>query len=310
MDRLQAMALLSETIEQGSMSAAGRKLGMPLPTLSRKLAELEEHLGVRLLSRTTRRLELTEAGTAFLAASRRILEAVSDAERQATGEYLEPRGSLILTAPLSFGRKHILPLAGEFLSQHPDVSVRLALSDEHLDLVGDHVDLAIRIGTLRDSQMIAKRIGDMRWAVVASPEFLASHGSPETPEDLDRFPTVGIDNIGLASLWRFRAPGASADHSVSVRPRLAVNSGEGAIDGAVAGLGLTQTMLYQAATHVEEGRLRIVLPAWEASPLPLSIVYSQQGRLPAKTRSFLDFAAPRLSQMLARFDQVVPVVNF
>lgn len=304
MDRFEAMTLLVETIENGSMSAAGRKLGMPLPTLSRKLAELEEHLGVRLMTRSTRRLELTEAGTAFLAASRRILDDVTEAERVASGEYQRPRGSLLLTAPLSFGRKHILPLAGAFLAEHPEVSVRISLSDQHLDLIADHVDLAVRIGVLADSQLVARPIGSMRWAIVASPDFLASHGEPETPEDLVRFPCVGVDNIQLASWWRFRSPADQRDYLVPVRSRLAINSGEGAVDGAIAGLGLTQTMLYQAAPAIAAGKLRIVLRPWEACPLPLSIVYTGGGKMPLKTRSFLDFAAPRITRLLAEFDKV------
>lgn len=304
MDRFEAMRLLIETVEGGSMSAAGRKLGIPLPTLSRKLADLEEHLGVRLLIRSTRRLELTEAGASYLAASRRILEEVGEAERQAAGEYVTPRGNLLVTAPLSFGRRHVLPVIGDYLAEHPDVSVRLNLSDRHLDLVGDHVDLAVRIGVLPDSQLVARRIGDMRWVVVGSPGLLAAYGEPARPQDLDGLPCVGVDNIQLASWWRFRKPGDRSDHTVAVRPRLAVNSGEGAVDGAVAGLGLTQTMLYQAAPAIAEGRLRIVLADWEASPLPLSIVYTGQGRMPMKTRSLLDFASPRLTEDVVRLDDV------
>jgi DNA-binding transcriptional LysR family regulator len=304
MDRFEAMGLLIETVEQGSMSAAGRKLGVPLPTLSRKLADLEEHLGVRLLIRSTRRLELTEAGVSYLEASRRILEEVGEAERRAGGEYVTPRGTVLVAAPQSFGRRHVLPIVGDYLADHPEVSVRLNLSDQHLDLVGDRVDIAVRIGVLPDSQLMAKRVGDMRWVVVGSPAFLTAHGEPERPQDLERWPCVGVDNIQLASWWRFRKPGDRNDHVVAVRPRLAVNSGEGAVDGAVAGLGLTQTMLYQAAPALEAGRLRIVLREWEAAPLPLSIVYTGQGRMPMKTRSLLDFASPRLAADLDRLDDL------
>ncbi|WP_380782692.1 LysR family transcriptional regulator [Sphingomonas sp. R86520] len=306
MDRFEAMGLLIETVEAGSMSAAGRKLGVPLPTLSRKLADLEEHLGVRLLIRSTRRLELTEEGATYLAASRRILEEVGEAERQAGGEYVTPRGTLLVTAPVSFGRRHVLPIIGDYLAEHPEVSVRLNLSDQHLDLVGDHVDLAVRIGVLPDSQLVARRIGDMRWVIVGSPALLDVHGVPTQPQDLQRWPCVGVDNIQLASWWRFRKPGDRSDHTVAVRPRFAVNSGEGAVDGAVAGLGLTQTMLYQAAPAIADGRLRIVLADWEAAPLPLSIVYTGQGRMPMKTRSLLDFASPRLAADLVRLDRMVP----
>jgi DNA-binding transcriptional LysR family regulator len=299
MDRLEAMALLIETVECGSMSAAGRKLNMPVPTLSRKLSDLENHLGTRLLTRSTRRLELTDAGAGYLAASRRILEQVSEAERDASGEYVAPRGELVITAPLAFGRKHVLPVVNAFLAQHPDITVRLGLADQRLDLVGEHVDLAVRIGTLQDSSLMATRVGDIRWIVVASPAFLAAHGTPRVPEDLDRWPCVGVDFINLDTSWCFRAPGASADYRIGIRSRLAVTTGEGAVDAAVAGVGITQVLRYQTAPHLENGALQEILQEHERAPMPLSIVYTGGGRMPLKTRSFLDFAAPCLKARLS-----------
>ncbi len=304
MDRLEAMSLLIETSECGSMSAAGRKLGMPVATLSRKLADLESHLGVRLLTRSTRRLELTEAGSRYLAASRRILEQVGEAEREAAGEYQRPRGELILTAPLSFGRLHILPIVSAFLAIYPDITVRLGLSDHQIDLVGEHVDLAFRIGELDDSQLVARRIGGIRWVVVGSPAYLAAHGVPERPEDVLDMPCVGVDYMRLAERWRFRGDDGKVDRTQAVRPRLSVTTAHGAVDAAAAGVGLTQTVLYEAAPKIAAGHLRIVLGEFEARPLPLSIVYSERGRLPLKTRSFLDFAAPRLAADLAALDDI------
>lgn len=304
MDRLEAMSLLIETSECGSMSAAGRKLGMPVATLSRKLADLESHLGVRLLTRSTRRLELTEAGSRYLAASRRILEQVGEAEREAAGEYQQPRGELILTAPLSFGRLHILPIVSAFLAIYPDITIRLGLSDHQIDLIGEHVDLAFRIGELDDSQLVARRIGDIRWVVVGSPAYLAAHGVPERPEDVFHMPCVGVDYMRLAERWRFRGDDGKVDRTQAVRPRLSVTTAHGAIDAAAAGVGLTQTVLYEAAPTIAAGHLRIVLGEFEAPPLPLSIVYSERGRLPLKTRSFLDFAAPRLAADLAALDDI------
>lgn len=304
MDRLEAMSLLIETSECGSMSAAGRKLGMPVATLSRKLADLESHLGVRLLTRSTRRLELTEAGSRYLAASRRILEQVGEAEREAAGEYQQPRGELILTAPLSFGRLHILPIVSAFLAIYPDITIRLGLSDHQIDLIGEHVDLAFRIGELDDSQLVARRIGDIRWVVVGSPAYLAAHGVPERPEDVFHMPCVGVDYMRLAERWRFRGDDGKVDRTQAVRPRLSVTTAHGAIDAAAAGVGLTQTVLYEAAPTIAAGHLRTVLGEFEAPPLPLSIVYSERGRLPLKTRSFLDFAAPRLAADLAALDDI------
>jgi DNA-binding transcriptional LysR family regulator len=302
MDRLEAMSLLIETSECGSMSAAGRKLGMPVATLSRKLAELEAYLGVRLLTRSTRRLELTEAGSVYLAASRRILDLVGDAEREAVGEYILPRGELVLTAPLSFGRLHVLPIVTAFLASNPEITIRLGLSDHQIDLVGEHVDLAFRIGELDDSQLVARRVGDIRWVVVGSPDYLAAQGVPRRPEDVLPMPCVGVDYMQLAAWWRFRDDAGKGDRIQAVRPRLSVTTAHGAVDAAAAGVGLTQTVLYEAAPAIAAGQLRIVLSAFEARPLPLSIVYSERGRMPLKTRSFLDFAVPRLVADLAALD--------
>jgi len=304
MDRLEAMSLLIETSECGSMSAAGRKLGMPVATLSRKLAELEAHLGVRLLTRSTRRLELTEAGSVYLAASRRILDLVGDAEREAVGEYVLPRGELVLTAPLSFGRLHVLPIVTAFLASNPEITIRLGLSDHQIDLVGEHVDLAFRIGELDDSQLVARRVGDVRWVVVGSPDYLTAQGVPQRPEDVFHMPCVGVDYMQLAAWWRFRDDAGKGDRIQAVRPRLSVTTAHGAIDAAAAGVGLTQTVLYEAAPAIAAGQLRIVLSAFEARPLPLSIVHSERGRMPLKTRSFLDFAVPRLVADLAALDDL------
>jgi DNA-binding transcriptional LysR family regulator len=286
------------------MSAAGRKLGMPVATLSRKLAELEAHLGVRLLTRSTRRLELTEAGSVYLAASRRILDLVGDAEREAVGEYVLPRGELVLTAPLSFGRLHVLPIVTAFLASNPEITIRLGLSDHQIDLVGEHVDLAFRIGELDDSQLVARRVGDIRWVVVGSPDYLAARGVPQKPEDVFHMPCVGVDYMQLAAWWRFRDDAGKGDRIQAVRPRLSVTTAHGAIDAAAAGVGLTQTVLYEAAPAIAAGQLRIVLSAFEARPLPLSIVHSERGRMPLKTRSFLDFAVPRLVADLAALDDL------
>jgi DNA-binding transcriptional LysR family regulator len=302
MDRLEAMSLLVATVESGSMSAAGRKLAVPVATLSRKLSELEAQLGVRLLTRSTRRLELTEAGAAYLVAARRILEDVAEAEREATGEYLQPRGELVLTAPLSFGRLHVLPIVNAFLTVHPEISIRLGLSDQQIDLFGEHIDLAFRIGNLADSQLVGRRVGDIRWVVVASPEFLARHGAPRMPPDVAGLPCVGVDYMHLASSWRFSDPHTGSERLQAVRPRLAVSTAHAAIDAAVAGMGLTQTVLYEAAPAIAAGQLKIVLQEHEAQPLPLSIVYPSRGRIPLKTRSFLDFAAPKLGEEMQRLD--------
>ncbi len=205
MDRLSAMALLVKVTELGSMSAAARALNMPLTTVSRHIGELESALGVRLLARTTRKLTLTDAGVDYVAAARRILEEVENAERQATGEYQEPKGELVISAPTMFGRQHVLPVISEFIARYPQIRIRLLLSDRNADLVSDHVDLAVRIGDLADSSMVATRLGTMRIVACAHPALLAKYGEPQRPRDLAALPIIRIESPMPYRGWRFRA---------------------------------------------------------------------------------------------------------
>ena len=215
MDRFEAMALLREVVDRGSLSAAGRSLRIPVPTLSRKISDLEARLGARLLLRTTRRLTLTDAGATYLAAARRILDEVDEAEREAAGEFTDPKGDLVVTAPLQFGRLHVLPVVVEFLAQFPAINVRLALADRNVHLVDDHVDVALRIGHLEDSTMVATRVGSMRFVVCASPDLLDRHGVPLQPHDLQKLPLVTTD--GPLPGRKLAVPGGGIDGS---RPAL------------------------------------------------------------------------------------------
>lgn len=299
MDRLEAMAMLVEAIEGGSLSAASRKLRVPLPTLSRKISELEAHIGTRLLTRSTRRLTLTDAGAAYVAASKHILDQVGDAERAAAGEYSAPKGDLVLTAPIVFGRRHVLPVVTNFLARYPEINVRLVLSDRNVHLIEDHVDMAVRIGALPDSSMAATRVGTVRQVVCGSPAFLAAHGTPKTPHDVSEQACVTHDFIAPASSWAFRMPKAKSETVVPIRPRLSVTTAEAAIEAAIAGIGLTRLISYQVAPAVVRNELRIVLAPFEPEPLAVSLLHAGQGVLPLKMRCFLDFAAPRLRAALA-----------
>ena len=217
MDRLDAMSILAAVVEAGSFTAASRRLGVPLPTVSRKVAELEAHLRARLLIRTTRKLTLTDAGEAYLAASRNILEQVAEAERAVSGEYLTPRGDLAIAAPIVFGRLHVLPAVTAFLAAFPDIDVQLVLSDRNADLIGDQIDLAVRIGSLHDSSMVAVRVGSVRQVVCASPDFLATHGVPKTPGDLAALPCVTFGATAATS-WSFaveRPRGAACSGAIA-----------------------------------------------------------------------------------------------
>ena len=298
MDRLEAMVTLVAAVEAGSLSAASRKLGMPLATVSRKVSDLEAHLRTRLVNRTSRRLTLTDAGRSYVAACRRILEDVGEAERAASGEYSAPRGELIITAPIVFGRLHVLPVALEFLAAYPDIDIRLVLADHVVNLQEDHVDLAVRIGALPDSSLMATRVGAIGRVVCASPAYFAERGLPKTPGDLSQHDCVTFGGLTSSDTWIF-ASGKSAV-SVPVHSRLVVNTAEAAIDAAVAGIGITRVLSYQAANAIRAGTLALALREFEPTPTPVSLVYAGEGLLPVKLRAFVDFTAPRLKARLAQ----------
>ncbi|WP_051356531.1 LysR family transcriptional regulator [Azorhizobium doebereinerae] len=306
MDRLEAMSMLLEVVERGSLSAASRALRVPVPTLSRKITELEHLLGTRLLVRTTRKLTLTDAGLGYVAAARRILDEVEEAEREAAGEFTAPKGELVLSAPVMFGRLHVLPVVADFLALFADISVRLLLADGNVHLVDDHVDMAVRIGTLPDSAMVATRVGAMRTVVCASPALLARHGVPRTPEDLLGLPCVALDLPLPLSRWRFQPAGSTAAIDLALAPRLSVSTTEAAAQAAVRGVGFTRLLHYQVAEAVDAGTLRIALEAFEPEPAPIHLLHAARNQVPLKMRRFLDFAAPRLRQALGRFEPGQP----
>ncbi len=298
MDRLDSMAVLLAAVEAGSLSGAGRKLRMPLPTISRKLSELEDHLGARLVIRTSRQLSLTDAGRSYVDACQRILLQIDEAERAVAGEYVAPRGGLVIAAPVVFGRLHVLPVVAEFLKAYPEIEVRLIQSDRNAHLLEDHIDIALRIGNLPDSSNLAIRLGEVRRVVCASPAYLAQRSIPEIPDALTEHDCIAFDILTSSDGWSFREGGR--DRRVAIRPRLVVNSAESAIDAAIAGLGLTRVLSYQIASARRGGQLQPVLAEFQPPAWPVSLVYAAQGQLPLKLRAFLDFAAPRLKAALLK----------
>jgi DNA-binding transcriptional LysR family regulator len=295
------MSTLIAAVEAGSLSAASRKLGMPLATVSRKVSELEAYLGTRLVNRTSRRLTLTDAGRSYVAACQRILEDIGEAERAAAGEYVAPRGSLIITAPIVFGRLHVLPVAIEFLKTYPDIGVRVALADRVVNLHEEDIDLAVRIGELPDSSLLATRVGSIRRVVCGSPAYFAQRGTPKSPDELSIHDCITFDGLTSPDVWKF-AVGRSAV-SVAIRSRLIVNTAEAAIDAAVAAVGVTRVLSYQVASALRAGTLVLALRKFEPAPWPVSLVHPGQGLLPLKLRAFLDFAAPRLRARLAQSEE-------
>jgi DNA-binding transcriptional LysR family regulator len=288
---------LIAAVDGGSLSAASRALGMPLPTVSRKVSELEAHLGTQMMVRTSRKLLLTDAGNAFVRASRRILGELDEAERAASGEYQTPRGELLITAPIMFGKLHILPVVLEFLGAYPDVNVRLVLADTVVDLIDNHVDLATRLGRLPDSSLVAMRVGEVRWITCASPSYLAQRGTPEMPADLVDHNCLAFEGLQTSRSWSF---GLGSDHGpIAIRPRLAINTADALIEAAGAGLGVARMMSYQAAAALREGRLVRILRAYEPEAIPVHLVHTGPPLLPVKLRAFLDFAGPRVGAALA-----------
>jgi DNA-binding transcriptional LysR family regulator len=293
MDRFESMSVFVAVVAAGSFSAASRQLRMPLPTVSRKVAEIESHLNAKLLVRSTRKLVLTEAGQAYVADCKRILEAVTEAERGASGQYNAPQGELAITAPIVLGRLHVVPVVTEFLRAYARVDARLLLLDRPLNLIEDRLDLAVRVGPLPESRLVASRIGQIRRVVCASPKYLQQRGTPKTPQDLLLHECVTFAGLADADSWRFRD-----QESVRVHSRLTASTAEAAIDATVAGIGLTCTFSYQVAEAVKAGQLVVVLKKFEPPPLPVSLLYVHESRITAKLRAFVDFAAPRLRARL------------
>jgi DNA-binding transcriptional LysR family regulator len=285
------MAVLLAVMDAGSLSAAGRKLGMPLATVSRKISALET-----LLTRSTRRLSLTDAGRTYVDACRRIMDDIDEAERCAGGEYSEPRGELIVAAPFVLGRLHVLPTLTEFLRAYPEVNVRLALGDRIVNLIEDHIDLALRVGALPDSTLKATQLGSIRRVTCASPAYLTAHGRPGDPRELAAHQCVSFEFIAAANTWQFQREGHPI--AVPIAPRLTASTAEAAIDAAMLGAGITNVFSYQVEAALRAGTLELLLRAFEPAPLPVTFLYSAHGRLPLKLRSLIDFAAPRLRARL------------
>ena len=303
MDRFEAMSAFVAVVKAGSFSAAARDLGIPLATLSRRVGDLETELGARLLHRTTRKLSLTDQGQTYYAASARILEDVKDAAESVTGEYRAPKGHLTVTAPVGFGRLHLQPVALEFLAAYPEINLRLTLVDRVVNLVEEHVDAAVRIAELADSSLIARSLGHVRIVLCASPDYLARHGVPKHPRELETCDCIAWSALGPLNAWWFREAGV--DRTFPIRVRLSTTIAETALAAAEAGLGLVQTTSYQAERGVREGRLVVLLPQFECGATPVSLVYASNRLLPLKLRVFIDFVVPRLEERLGSIEKAI-----
>jgi DNA-binding transcriptional LysR family regulator len=294
------MAALVSVAKARGFSAASRETGVPLATLSRRVADLEAELGVPLLRRSTRHVVLTEAGQSYFQTCQRVLDEIRDAEENLKGEYRAPKGDLTLTAPMGFGRLHLQPVLMEFLRAYPAINLRLILADRMLDFIEEPIDLALRIAELADSALIARTVGTIRMVVSASPEYLEHHGTPNHPADLAQYDCIAWSGLGPLDTWWFRE--SNTDRTFPIRTRVSTSTAESAIDAAVNGLGLVQTTSYQAERAVRDGGLRIVLKDFECAPTPVSLVHAGNRSVPLKLRAFLDFAVARLSDRLKQIE--------
>jgi DNA-binding transcriptional LysR family regulator len=291
MDRIDSVAVFAEVAERGSFAEAARRLNRSPAAVTRAVAELEARLGVRLLNRTTRAVSITEPGQRFLAGARRVLADLTEIEQAAIGQGSAPRGELRVTAPIAFGRRHVLPLVTDFLARFPEVSVRLALIDRPVDLVEEGLDAAIRIGALTAASAVATRVGGLRRIVVAAPAYLKRRGRPKSPRDLAAHDTIAFVGMDGAERWRF-AGGVEA----AIKPRLIVNTAEAAIDAAASGFGIVRVLSYQAADALSDKTLVRLLREHEGDEIPVHVVYPDGRHPPPKLRAFLDALVPGLRQ--------------
>jgi DNA-binding transcriptional LysR family regulator len=297
MDRLEAMSVIVAVTETGSFSAASRRLKKPVATVSRNVAELEARLKAQLFQRSSRQMTLTDAGRSYIEACKRIIEQVDDAEREVSGEYRIPKGDLAITSPWGLGHMHLMPIAIEFMNAYPEIALRLVLTDRIVDTVEENIDISIRIGNLADSNLIATKVGSVRFVLCASPGYLAEHGHPSEPAELAAHDCISIDSVAPQRSWKFIKDGR--EMVVPIRSRLTVSDSEAAIEAAIAGAGITRVMSYKMEAARRAGQLVLMLEEYEQEPWPVHIVYAERKPVPLKLRAFLNWMTPRLKARLA-----------
>ncbi|MDT8343461.1 MAG: LysR family transcriptional regulator [Thermohalobaculum sp.] len=296
MDRLHELEVFVAVADAGSLARAGRRLRLSPPAVTRAIAALEDRLGARVFNRTTRSLAITDAGQRFLESARRILTDLDTAEREAVGETAMPQGHLTITASVTFGRSILAPVVCGFLGQHPRITASVVLMDRVANLVEEGIDLAVRIGPLPESSLIAKRIGAVRRVLVASPDYLARRGTPGAPADLRHHAVIAFTGLMPSREWRFDT--GRGPSGVALDPTVEINDALAAIEAAEAGHGITIALSYMVDDRIRDGRLVAVLDALAPPPRPVHLVYPQTRIVAPKLRAFIDFAAPRLKAAL------------
>ncbi len=302
MDRLHEMEVFVAVADAASFAKAGAKLKISPPSVTRAIASLEERLGARLFNRTTRSLSLTEAGLRFLESAKALLAEIDAAERAAGGEGAVPSGHLTVTASVTFGRTAMAQVMSAFLRLHPRVTASLLLIDRVVNLVEEGIDVAVRIGRLRDSSLVVRRVGEVQRILVASPAYLAKHGEPGSPAELKLHAIIAFSPLMPNREWRFVDGRTSA--RLALQPRLEINDAAAAISAAEAGDGVTIALSYMVAEKIAEGRLLPVLGQYAPPPVPVQLVHLQSRLVAPKVRAFIEFAVPRLKDVLRRLPAI------
>ena len=302
MDRFRELTTFAAVAETGAFNAAARKLKMSPPAVTRLVTALEARLGVRLFTRTTRRVALTEAGVRLREDALRILAELEEAETSARGATSAPSGHLRLTAPVLFGQRFVAPILRDYLDAYPAVTASTLFLDRNVNLLEEGLDVALRIGELPDSSLTALRVGSLRQIVVASPAYLDGHGEAATPEDLRGHRLILSTSASDVPAWGFSVEGKR--RSLRLAPALSVNTLQTAIDAAIDGWGVTRVLSYQVTDPLADGRLVEILGDFDDREIPIHLLHAEGRRAAAKTRSFIDFAAARLrgqaERLLAR----------
>lgn len=295
MNKLAAMATFVRIVERGSLTAAAAALDTSLPSVVRTLAGLERDLGVRLLNRTTRRIHLTDEGAQYLERCRAILSAVHEAEAAFTRGKAEPQGRLVVTASVLFGRRYVAPLVSTFLRRHPKVSAELLFVDRVVNLVEEGVDVAVRIGRLRDSSVVAVPVGEVRRVVCATLEYLRRSGTPRTPQEVREHACIRHTGLAPRADWQFRIGRRTV--SVALNAVISCNDIDSSLEACLGGHGLGQFLSYQTAPYRNEKRVRYILEEFETEPLPVQVVYPQSRLVTGKVRAFVDECVAALRQV-------------
>jgi DNA-binding transcriptional LysR family regulator len=292
MDRLSAMAAFVAVVDEAGFAAAARKLGQSPPAVTRAVAELESRMGVRLLARTTRSVRLTEAGARYAADCRRILADVADSEASTIGAHSQPRGHLVITAPVLFGSMYVMPIVAEYLERYPETDVSCWYVDRVVNLIEEGIDVAVRIGDLADSSLQAIGVGRVDRVVCASRRYLKRSGVPRDPRDLGEHRIVSAGAVTPTHEWSFMVDGRPL--RVRIRPRLSTTSNDSAIVAALGGFGITRVLSYQIAEYIEAGKLERILEKYEPPPLSIHVVHREGRHAAQKARAFVDLAVERL----------------